>query len=70
MARRWWTLATVCLGILMLLLLTGMETDLGLVKKVRRAAFSVSLAGIAVPFACRTWAICKSTASNVSLMTA
>jgi Kef-type K+ transport system membrane component KefB/nucleotide-binding universal stress UspA family protein len=40
------------LGILMLLLLTGMETDLGLVKKVRRAAFSVSLAGIAVPFAC------------------
>src|SRR3954465_7867317 len=40
------------LGILMLLLLTGMETDLGLVKKVRRAAFSVSVAGIAVPFVC------------------
>src|SRR3954454_1782187 len=40
------------LGVLMLLLLTGMETDLGLVKKVRRAAFSVSVAGIAVPFAC------------------
>lgn len=40
------------LGVLMLLLLTGMETDLGLVRKVRRAAFSVSVAGIAVPFAC------------------
>ena len=40
------------LGILMLLLLTGMETDLSLVRKVRRAALSVSVAGIAVPFAC------------------
>src|ERR671939_602642 len=40
------------LGILMLLLLTGMETDLGLVRKVRRAAFSVSVTGITVPFAC------------------
>ncbi|MFI5015669.1 MAG: cation:proton antiporter [Hyphomicrobiales bacterium] len=40
------------LGILMLLLLTGMETDLGLVKRARRAAISASLAGIAVPFAC------------------
>jgi Kef-type K+ transport system membrane component KefB/nucleotide-binding universal stress UspA family protein len=40
------------LGILMLLLLTGMETDLALVRKVRRAAFSVSVTGIAVPFAC------------------
>ncbi|MER2269538.1 cation:proton antiporter domain-containing protein [Methylobacterium oxalidis] len=40
------------LGILLLLLLTGMETDLGLVKKVRRAALSVSVAGVAVPFAC------------------
>jgi Kef-type K+ transport system membrane component KefB/nucleotide-binding universal stress UspA family protein len=39
------------LGILMLLLLTGMETDLTLVKRVRRAAMSVSLAGVAVPFA-------------------
>jgi Kef-type K+ transport system membrane component KefB len=38
-------------GILMLLLLAGMETDLDLVKKVRRAALSVSIAGIAVPFA-------------------
>jgi Kef-type K+ transport system membrane component KefB/nucleotide-binding universal stress UspA family protein len=40
------------LGILMLLLLTGMETDLRLVKKVGAAATSVSIAGIAVPFAC------------------
>jgi nucleotide-binding universal stress UspA family protein/predicted Kef-type K+ transport protein len=41
------------LGILLLLLLlTGMETDLRLVKKVGRAAVSVSLAGISVPFAC------------------
>src|SRR5262252_1809121 len=40
------------LGILMLLLLTGMETDLKLVRKARRAAISVSAAGIAVPFVC------------------
>ena len=40
------------LGILMLLLLTGMETDLGLVKKARRVAISTSVAGIIVPFAC------------------
>jgi Kef-type K+ transport system membrane component KefB/nucleotide-binding universal stress UspA family protein len=40
------------LGILMLLLLTGMETDLRLVKKVGAAATSISIAGIAVPFAC------------------
>ena len=40
------------LGILMLLLLTGMETDLSLVRKAGRAAFSVSATGIAVPFAC------------------
>jgi len=40
------------LGILMLLLLTGMETDLNLVKRARRAAISVSAAGIIVPFAC------------------
>jgi Kef-type K+ transport system membrane component KefB/nucleotide-binding universal stress UspA family protein len=40
------------LGVLMLLLLAGMETDLSLVKTVGRAAVSVSLTGIAVPFAC------------------
>ena len=39
-------------GILLLLLLTGMETDLKLVRKVGRAALSISLTGIAVPFAC------------------
>jgi Kef-type K+ transport system membrane component KefB/nucleotide-binding universal stress UspA family protein len=39
-------------GILLLLLLTGMETDLKLVRKVRRAAACVSLTGVAVPFAC------------------
>ena len=40
------------LGILLLLLVTGMETDVSLIRQVRRAAFSVSVAGIAVPFAC------------------
>lgn len=40
------------LGVLMLLLLTGMETDLALVKRVRRTAAITSLAGIAFPFAC------------------
>ena len=40
------------LGILLLLLMTGMETDLALVRKVRRAAVSVSVTGVAVPFAC------------------
>ena len=40
------------LGILMLLLLTGMETDLALVRRAGRTAASVSVAGIAVPFAC------------------
>ena len=39
------------LGILMLLLLTGMETDLKLVRKARRPAISVSAAGVAVPLA-------------------
>jgi hypothetical protein len=36
----------------MLLLLTGMETDLRLAKKARRVAISTSAAGIVVPFAC------------------
>ena len=40
------------LGVLMLLLLTGMETDLSVVKKAGRAALSVSIAGISVPFLC------------------
>jgi len=44
--------AVAQLGILMLLLLTGMETDLRLVRKVGKAAISVSIAGVALPFAC------------------
>ena len=39
-------------GILLLLLLAGMETELSLVRDVRRAAISASVAGIALPFAC------------------
>jgi Kef-type K+ transport system membrane component KefB len=38
------------LGILLLLLLTGMESDLTVVRRSRRAAISVALAGMAVPF--------------------
>jgi Kef-type K+ transport system membrane component KefB/nucleotide-binding universal stress UspA family protein len=38
------------LGVLLLLLLTGMETDLSVMRSSGRAALSVSLAGIAVPF--------------------
>jgi len=43
------------LGILLLLLLTGMETDLSVIRSCRRTAFSVSIAGIAIPFACGVW---------------
>src|SRR6185437_12394186 len=39
------------IGILMLLLLTGMETDLKLVSRMKGAAIAVSLSDIAVPFA-------------------
>jgi Kef-type K+ transport system membrane component KefB/nucleotide-binding universal stress UspA family protein len=39
-------------GILLLLLLTGMETDLKLVKQTGRASVFASLAGIVVPFLC------------------
>ncbi|MGY8665295.1 cation:proton antiporter [Bradyrhizobium sp. UFLA05-109] len=39
-------------GILLLLLLTGMETDLKLVRKIGKAAIVISIAGIIVPFAC------------------
>ena len=44
--------AVAQLGILMLLLLTGMETDLSVVGRLRRTAISVSLTGIVVPFVC------------------
>jgi Kef-type K+ transport system membrane component KefB/nucleotide-binding universal stress UspA family protein len=40
------------LGILMLLLLTGMETDLRLVRRVGRSAIAVAAAGVTLPFAC------------------
>jgi Kef-type K+ transport system membrane component KefB/nucleotide-binding universal stress UspA family protein len=40
------------IGILLLLLLTGMETNLALVNRRRAAVISTSLAGIAIPFAC------------------
>jgi Kef-type K+ transport system membrane component KefB/nucleotide-binding universal stress UspA family protein len=44
--------AVAQLGVLMLLLLTGMETDLHLVRRVGRAAVTVAVAGVAVPFVC------------------
>jgi K+:H+ antiporter len=40
------------LGILLLLLMTGMETDLAVFREARRTATSISLTGIVVPFAC------------------
>jgi Kef-type K+ transport system membrane component KefB/nucleotide-binding universal stress UspA family protein len=40
------------IGILLLLFLAGMETDIGLIRRVGRAAVSVSATGIIVPFAC------------------
>lgn len=40
------------IGILLLLLLTGMETNLALVNRKRKAVVSTSLTGIAIPFAC------------------
>lgn len=39
-------------GVLLLLLLTGMETDLKLVRKVGRASIAISVTGLSVPFAC------------------
>lgn len=39
-------------GILLLLLLTGMETDVKLVRKSGFAAIAIALCGIAFPFAC------------------
>ena len=39
-------------GILLLLLLTGMETDLRLVRRVGKPAIAISIAGIVVPFIC------------------
>ncbi len=39
-------------GVLLLLLMTGMETDLKLVRQVGRAAVFASLCGIVIPFVC------------------
>ena len=39
-------------GVMMLLLLTGMETDLKLVRQVGTPALTVTVAGVAVPFLC------------------
>ncbi len=46
--------AVAQLGIFLLLLLTGMETDLSVFRQARRPAVSISLCGILVPFACGT----------------
>src|SRR5689334_13337980 len=40
------------LGIVLLLLVTGMETDLSVFRDARRTAISISLTGIVVPFIC------------------
>ncbi len=40
------------MGVMMLLLLTGMETDLKLVRKVGAPAIIVTASGVAVPFLC------------------
>jgi Kef-type K+ transport system membrane component KefB len=40
------------IGVLLLLLLIGMETDLALVKHVHRTAAITSAAGIVIPFGC------------------
>ncbi len=40
------------IGVLLLLLLTGMETNLSLINRKRRAVISTSLFGIAIPFIC------------------
>jgi Kef-type K+ transport system membrane component KefB/nucleotide-binding universal stress UspA family protein len=39
-------------GVLLILLMTGMETDLKLVKESSRASISASVFGIVIPFAC------------------
>jgi Kef-type K+ transport system membrane component KefB/nucleotide-binding universal stress UspA family protein len=44
--------AVAQLGVLLLLLMTGMETDLSVFRDARRAAISISVSGIAVPFVC------------------
>lgn len=40
------------LGVLLLLLSTGLETDLGLVRRMKRMAIFASAGGMVIPFAC------------------
>jgi Kef-type K+ transport system membrane component KefB/nucleotide-binding universal stress UspA family protein len=44
--------AVATIGVLMLLLLAGMETDLRLARRTGRASIAVSVTGICLPFAC------------------
>jgi len=44
--------AVAQIGVLMLLLLAGMETDLTLARRTGRASIAVSITGICLPFAC------------------
>src|ERR1700731_5125063 len=44
--------AVAQLGILLLLLMTGMETDLSVFRDVRRPVISISITGILIPFIC------------------
>ncbi len=44
--------AVAQVGVLMLLLLAGMETDLTLARRTGRASIAVSVSGICLPFAC------------------
>src|SRR5579863_8576507 len=44
--------AVAQLGVILLLLMTGMETDLSVFRDARRPALSVSLCGIVLPFLC------------------
>ena len=44
--------AVAQIGVLMLLLLAGMETDLDLARRTGRASIAVSVTGICLPFAC------------------
>jgi Kef-type K+ transport system membrane component KefB/nucleotide-binding universal stress UspA family protein len=44
--------AVAQLGVVLLLLMTGMDTDLSVFRDARRAALSISLSGIVVPFVC------------------
>ncbi|MBV8910224.1 MAG: cation:proton antiporter, partial [Gammaproteobacteria bacterium] len=44
--------AVAQLGVILLLLMTGMDTDLSVFRDARRAALSISLSGIVIPFAC------------------